>query len=826
MPQSPHLGLLGRGRPTEVNTQHTGLERRVFVVVSPAGCSAYAAVYSHYPMAEYTFHSLSDADFEDLACDLLSAELGVTFQPFAKGRDSGIDLLHGVRIHGSTVVQCKHYCRSKYANLKSKLTAEELPKLAKLKPSRFILATSLGLTPQNKTELLALLAPHCKGVNDIYGMDDFNALLRKHPTVETAHYKLWLTSVPVLQRVLRHGAAVWNAMTKGDIERKMSLYVQTGAYGAANDILAKNNYCILSGIPGIGKTTLAQVLVTRLMEDGYELIAVRDDIKEAFDALDLTKKQVVYYDDFLGQSSISERLGKNEDRGISRLLAEAPRAKHLKVIFTTREYILEAAKRVYEPLSRGELDEAKCIVKVEDYTRGHRARILYNHVYFSGLSHEYAIALLRDRGYRRIIDHKGYSPRIVEWMTLGAGPSGVRPDGYVDRFVQVLDDPTQLWQHAFDNQIGMDARAVLFVLGSIEGWLGLDELRTAWARLRGIDSAGGFSIESKQAFLAAMKQLEGSFTRSMRAQSETAVEFHNPSIKDYVRRRIVGDIDVRQSLLACALHFEQVSCLVSLGSDGTIGAHPSGLIPDGTDLHKAIRRTLCAKAGTYQLIQYRVDGQFRLARVGKDVGARLSQIAAWANIYGPSKLIPLCCSIAAEMVANEEAEQAATLECCGFLTSALAAFPRDEQVLGLFKSILALIDKRLSDSSTASDWAAWTLFVRNNESMFDADEMEAWVSRAESFCIAEIDFLMDNADSSSELQRWYDEVLDVAQGWSLSLDSKSAMFEEKLGELLSREEGPDRDDDDWRGSRAVDRMTGGDFEIDRLFDSLSDKPDD
>jgi hypothetical protein len=52
------------------------------------------------------------------------------------------------------------------------------------------------------------------------------------------------------------------------------------------------------------------------------------------------------------------------------------------------------------------------------------------------------------------------------------------------------------------------------------------------------------------------------------------------------------------------------------------------------------------------------------------------------------------------------------------------------------------------------------------------------------------------------------------------------MFEEKLGELLSREEGPDRDDDDWRGSRAVDRMTGGDFEIDRLFDSLSDKPDD
>ena len=68
----------------------------------------------------------------------------------------------------------------------------------------------------------------------------------------------------------------------------------------------------LVGPNGVGKTTLAQVLVTRFIEEGYELIAVRDDIQEAFDLLDIAnhKKQVVYYDDFLGQSSISEKLGK------------------------------------------------------------------------------------------------------------------------------------------------------------------------------------------------------------------------------------------------------------------------------------------------------------------------------------------------------------------------------------------------------------------------------------------------------------------------------------------------------------------------------------
>lgn len=774
-------------------------------------------------MAAYTFHSLSDADFEDLACDLLGAEFGVTYQPFVKGRDSGIDLLHGARISGSTIVQCKHYCRSRYTNLKSKLIAEELPKLAKLRPARFILATSLGLTPLNKEELLGLLAPHCKGVNDIYGGDDFNALLRKHPAVETVHYKLWLTSVPVLQRVLRHGAAVWNAMTQEDIERKMSLYVQTGAYGAAMDILAKHNYCILSGIPGIGKTTLAQVLVTRLLEGGYELIAVRDDVQEAFDALDLTRKQVVYYDDFLGQSSISERLGKNEDRGIARLLAESRRAKHLKVIFTTREYILEDAKRAYEPLNRADLDIAKCIVTVEDYTRGHRARILYNHVYFSDLSHEYAAALQRGRGYRRIIDHKGYSPRIVEWMTLGAGTCGVPPKDYVDRFVQVLDDPAQLWQHAFDNQIGADARAILLSLGSIEGWLGLDELRLVWARLRGIESTESSSIENKKTFYDAMKQLEGSFTRSRRAQSETAVEFHNPSIKDYVRRRIVADIDVQRSLLRCALHFEQVSCLVCLAADGRVGAHPSGLLPYDAVLQDAIRRTLGAKAGTYQPVLYRADGEIRLIRVGADVGARLSQVAVWAKKYGPDKILPLCCEIAAEMVASGEAERAATLGCCGFLTYALQTFQHDEGVAQLIKSFLVLIDKRLSDSPTANDWSAWTQFVNRNKSLFDEDEMDDWTQRAESFCMEEIEAAIDNAEASSDLQQWYDEVQEIAEGWGLSLHSENTRFEKKLGELQQREEGPDRDDDDWRDSRSFNPMTGGDAEIDRLFDSLNDE---
>ncbi len=125
-------------------------------------------------MSAYDFLGLSPSDFETLCHDLLERLLDVRLQEFVTGRDKGIDLRHAPVGGRDWIVQCKHYARSGYATLKSHMLKHELSKIQKLNPGRYILATSVGLSPSNVDELYELLSPHCNSKSDIVGMSDLN----------------------------------------------------------------------------------------------------------------------------------------------------------------------------------------------------------------------------------------------------------------------------------------------------------------------------------------------------------------------------------------------------------------------------------------------------------------------------------------------------------------------------------------------------------------------------------------------------------------------------------------------------------------------------
>ena len=511
-------------------------------------------------MAAYDFRSLSPSDFELLCRDLLQSHLKTCFESFSAGPDSGIDFRRQSR-DGTIILQCKHYVDSGFSALLSALRRRELPKISRLRPRQYLLATSVRLTPTRKTQIQDLLRlPHLSP-NDIYGADDLNNLIGLYPDVEQKHFKLWLTSGAILHRVLNAG---FFSDSENHIERiraRMSRYVPNPSLDRARRVLDDNHYCIIAGHPGIGKTTLAEVLLTELV-DKHEFSAIRidHDIGETRGIRNPRQKQVFYFDDFLGRTSVMN-LRRNEDKHLVELMREVRENARWRFLLTTREYILNAAQQHYEALAHPIVPIRPCVVSMSDYTRPIRAKILYNHLFFSNLNKQHKLELLREGRYKRILGHKNYSPRVIQYMTEPNFLSGTSAEEYPDAFVASLDDPSAIWQHAYDHQISRAAQHLLLVLTTLPLDTSLEDAQTAfWRFYSDRRVCFGFSSDPTD-WENALKELDGNFISTAKVEDSLTLSFHNPAVQDFMEHHLARRPDDLAALMRSAVFYDQLKSL-------------------------------------------------------------------------------------------------------------------------------------------------------------------------------------------------------------------------------------------------------------------------
>lgn len=520
-------------------------------------------------MIDYNFLTLSPYEFENFTRDILQKHLAVYIESFKSGKDNGIDLRYTESRDKKVIIQAKRY--DSYSSLLSALKKEVL-KVDKLSPQRYILTTSAGLSPSNKEEIKNIFDPYIKNTEDIIGKDDLNNLLGQYKNIEQQYYKLWLSSTNILSTILHNNIHQQSIFEFEKIQEQVKLYVQNDSFNDAMSILNDYRYVIISGIPGIGKTTLARNLVLHyVLKEDYEFVYL-SQIDDAYKLYSIGRKQVFLFDDFLGRNFFNERGAFKDDSQIINFIDKIERTPNKRIIITTREYILKQAKKAYESFKIKNVEIAKCTLDLASYTALIKAKILYNHLFFANVPIEYLQNIIEDKKYNTLINHPNYNPRIIQTIVENKIWNNCLPNEFSHLLISFFDNPTSVWEHIFENSLDTFTQYSLLVLLNMGTPVIIDDWRSAVEEFFRNNVSLNISVDSIK-FEKTVKELESTFIKLQKDSfNGFAVEYQNPSIQDFLVYYIEKQDSIIKMLLSSAIYTNQFFTIFSIAKrqDGKI----------------------------------------------------------------------------------------------------------------------------------------------------------------------------------------------------------------------------------------------------------------
>ncbi|MDM1507764.1 AAA family ATPase, partial [Myroides odoratimimus] len=157
--------------------------------------------------------------------------------------------------------------------------------------------------------------PYIESTSDVIGKEDLNKWLEDYPEIQQRHFKLWLSSIDLIKKIVKNGINGRSDFYQEKILKEIALYVPNKTHNEAVEVLNTNNFLLITGAPGVGKSTLANMLTYQLLTEEFELVYIRE-ITEAEEAFSMEKKQIFYFDDFLGAITLDLHSPRNSDSAI------------------------------------------------------------------------------------------------------------------------------------------------------------------------------------------------------------------------------------------------------------------------------------------------------------------------------------------------------------------------------------------------------------------------------------------------------------------------------------------------------------------------------
>jgi hypothetical protein len=503
-----------------------------------------------FHMPGYELSRLNDKEFEALATHIVSGLTSTRVERFKPGKDQGVDGRFFVVGHQEGIVQAKHWEKTGVVALRAYLTKTEAPKVAKLKPARYLLVTSVHLGRSDKQSISDIFSPYIKSPADILGNEDIQDYLRDHPEIARQHYKLWLASAEVLTLMFNAPIIGRSTFKTDEVIAFSPKYVATQSHQEALKLLDEMGSIIIIGEPGIGKSTLAEQLVLNYAVDGYELCFVQNALEEAEGVWANDRKQIFYFDDFLGRNYL-EAIGRNHDSHVLAFMRRVQKDKTKRFVLTSRTTIMQQGKSLSELFRVYNIDQKEFEIRITDLSAIEKARILYNHIWFGDLGPEFVEQLYVDKRYNDVVAHRNFNPRLISFITDTHKIAGIPDQQYWQYVKATLENPRDVWRGVFDNQLDRMGRLIVTLVVFHGGEISERELRSSCERARQKETPKPSASEWGLAFERSYQMSVGAIvTRQLeRFSGSTTVGLFNPSVGDFVLHRFASDVASLESFL-------------------------------------------------------------------------------------------------------------------------------------------------------------------------------------------------------------------------------------------------------------------------------------
>ena len=495
---------------------------------------------------------LNPTDFEEFANKISGILFNKKIFGFGEGKDDGIDGIDDI-VSPTIVIQSKRYqSRTNPADF-VKIALKEIDKIKETslryewtEHFEYVIITSTNLNPTSRKTIRDYAEGLMSNDSNIIDGGVLKDLSCKEEYEEIFTY--YNLKNKKLVELLKDDKQECISLESRDYfsDLNSNYFVETEVLYRLFDLLNRDRIAILTGDPGVGKTTMCKMVgnLFSCKGDGEYFILERniDEVQNVIDMFnqyyrnDISKNLFVVFDDFLGRTALDT--SERQIKKLRTLYSLVSNSDNLYILLNSRTQILNAAKN--EDMEFGQLiddkNNKKVTIDISKYSPVEKAGIFRKNIEFEFDSQSISekkimnakyCELIDGKKYRTIVNHRNFNPRLIG---LIASQSLKSEGNYFEYCIKALNNPSRLYEGLF-KKLPETHKLFLVCLYCFEEYPII---------LRDMENSFGKILKNDNYDLREIEQdLEESWVviKNDESLKNERIDFANPSIIDFISNK-------------------------------------------------------------------------------------------------------------------------------------------------------------------------------------------------------------------------------------------------------------------------------------------------